>query len=138
MAISSLTSAPGSSSISLCGARRVTISSTRSSPSCHRASWASSRCPTWGGLKAPPRTPIRATSLLPDLPAAVDDVLGRRQLAQPDRAAGMQLLGRVAYLPPHPELIAVRESRRRIDIDSGRIHPVRELLPDLLRAGHDR
>src|SRR3954471_16409936 len=132
MAISSLTSAPGSSSISLCGARRVTISSTRSSPSCHRASWASSRCPTWGGLKAPPRTPIPATALLPDLSAAVDDVLGGRQLAQPDRTARMQLLGRIADLRAHPELISIREPRRRVHVDGGRVDRVRELVAHLL------
>src|SRR6266511_5511122 len=114
--------------MSLCGACLVTISSTRSRSSCQRASWASRRCPTWGGLKAPPRTPIRVTALLPDLSAAVDDVLGGRQLAQADRPARVQLLGRVADLRPHPELVAVGEPGRRVDVDGSGVHRVRELV----------
>src|SRR5690349_11999829 len=81
---------------------------------------------------------MRATSLLPDLPAAVDHVLRRGQLTQPDRAPRMQLLGRVADFRPHSELVAVREWRGRVDVDGRGVHPVRELIADLCRAGHFR
>ena len=54
-------SGPGSGSITLCGASPVGTSSTSSRPSSTAASWASSRWPRCGGLKAPPRTPTAAT-----------------------------------------------------------------------------
>src|SRR5437667_7806798 len=92
----------------------------------------------WGGLKAPPRTPVRATALLPDLPAAVDDVLGRGQLAQPDRPPRVQLLGRVTDLRAHPELVAVGEPRRRVDVDGRGVNGVGKLVADLGGPGDDR
>ena len=52
-------------------------------------------------------------------PAALDQVLERAQLAQADRAAGVELLGRVADLRAHPELAAVGEARRGVDVDAG-------------------
>ena len=62
---------------------------------------------------------------LADLAVAVDDVLERRQLAQADRAAGVQLLGRVADLGAHPELEAVGEAGRGVDVDAPRRRPRR-------------
>ena len=53
------------------------------------------------------------------MPVALDDVLERAQLAQADRAAGVQLLRRVADLGAHPELAAVGEARRGVDVDAG-------------------
>ena len=74
----------------------------------------------------------------PDLAVAVDDVLERGQLAQADRPARMELLGRVADLGPHPELEPVGEARRRVDVDDRGVDPVRELLGRLVGDGHDR
>ena len=56
-----------------------------------------------------------------DLAVALDQVLERAQLAQADRAAGVQLLRRVADLGAHPELAAVGEARRGVDVDAGRV-----------------
>src|SRR5690349_21054327 len=120
------TSGPGSGSIRLWGASRAGTSRTSSRPSCHAASEASTRWPMCGGLKAPPRIPTAATAPLPpDLPVAMDDVLGGGQLAQPDGAAGVELLRGVADLGTHPELEAVREAGRGVDVHAGRVDAVR-------------
>src|SRR4051812_15325519 len=78
-------------------------------------------CPTCGGLNVPPRRPIRATAPASgaDLAVALDQVLERAQLPQPDRPAGVQLLGGVADLGPHAELAAVGEARGGVDVDAG-------------------
>ena len=52
-------------------------------------------------------------------PVALDQVLERAQLAQPDRPASVELLGRVADLGAHPELVAVGEARRGVDVHTG-------------------
>ena len=57
---------------------------------------------------------------------ALDDVLERAQLAQRDRPARVELLGRVADLGAHPELAAVGEARRGVDVDAGRVDALLE------------
>ena len=57
----------------------------------------------------------------PDLTVALDDPLGRRQLGQGHRAAGVQLLGRDADLGAEAELAAVGEAGARVDHDGGRV-----------------
>ena len=52
---------PGSRSASLCGGCATGVSSTRSSSSCAAASDAQTRWARCGGLKVPPRMPMRAT-----------------------------------------------------------------------------
>src|SRR6202020_2984548 len=69
-----------------------------------------------------PRSVRRASSGA-DVPVALDQVLERAQLAQPDRPARVELLGRVADLGPHAELAAVSEARRRVDVDAGGVDP---------------
>ncbi len=54
-----------------------------------------------------------------DVARALDQVLERAQLAQADRAAGVELLGRVADLGAHPELAAVGEPGRGVDVHAG-------------------
>src|SRR5215217_264129 len=110
-------STPGSASIALCGATATGTSSTRSSSSWISASCAQTRWARCGGLNVPPSRPTRAT-LWPDLARALDHVFERAQLAQPDRPARVQLLGRVADLGAHAELAAVGEARRRVDVDA--------------------
>src|SRR5215475_13890856 len=61
--------------------------------------------------------PGPASALPTYLAVAVDDVLERGQLAHPNRAAGVQLLGRVADLGPHPVLEAIGEAGRGVDVD---------------------
>src|SRR5271157_6591974 len=91
------------------------VSSTRSRPSASRAWRASARWPRCGGLKVPPRIPTErsppgaAGGSCADVTVALDEVLERAQLAQPDRTAGVELLGGVADLRSHPELAAVGE-----------------------------
>ena len=57
-----------------------------------------------------------------DVPVALDEVLERAQLAQPDRPARVQLLGRVADLRAHPELAPVGEARRGVHVHARRVH----------------
>ena len=87
-------------------------------PSCTRASCAQTRCPRCGGLKAPPRMPD-PRHLLPDLPRALDHELVGGELARADRAAGMELLGRVADLGAHAEHAAVGEARGGVHVHAG-------------------
>src|SRR5262245_55959837 len=106
----------------LCGASPVGINTTSVRSSCQSASWASARWPRCGGLKAEPRTPMPPRSppapgaLLTHLAVAADGVLVGGQLAQADRAAGVQLLGRVADLRPHAELEAVGKAGRGVGV----------------------
>src|SRR4051794_32715391 len=109
-----------------------------------RAWRASAIWPAWGGLKVPPRIPIAANLSPPtsrssaDVPVAFDEVLERAQLAQPDRAAGVQLLGRVADLRPHPELAAVREAGRRVHVHARGVHTELERARGCRVEGDDR
>src|SRR4051794_9165757 len=61
----------------------------------------------------------RAEALLTYLAVAVDGVLVGRQLAQADRPARVQLLGRVADLGPHAELESVGKASRGVGVDDG-------------------
>src|SRR4051794_18626223 len=79
-----------------------------------------------------------AGALLTNLAVAVDDVLVGRQLAQPDRPARVQLLGRVADLSTHAELETVGEAGRGVGIDDGRVDTGGEAPRGLLRSGDDR
>ena len=74
----------------------------------------------------------RSAASRADVTRALDQVLERAQLAQPDRAAGVELLGRVADLGAHPELAAVGEARRRVDVHA------RGVDAELERAGRRR
>src|SRR6476469_1641509 len=119
-AIASLCSGPGSAPAGLWGGVCSGISQTRSSPSSSRAWRASATWPAWGGLKVPPRMPIAGTQLSrSDVPVALDEVLERAQLAQPDRPARVKLLCRVADLGSHPELAAVGEAGGGVDVHAG-------------------
>src|SRR5205085_12497682 len=53
----------------------------------------------------------RPSGSLTDLAVALDQVLDRAQLPQPDRAARMELLGRVPDLGAHPKFCTVGEAR---------------------------
>jgi hypothetical protein len=50
----------------------------------------------------------------------------------------MELLGRVADLSAHPELVAVGEAGGGVDVDRGRIDRTGEPLGGLLGGGDDR
>ena len=73
-----------------------------------------------------------------DVAGALDQVLERAQLAQADRAAGVQLLSRVADLRAHPELAAVGEPRRRVDVHAGGIDAELERARRRRVPGDDR
>ena len=73
----------------------------------------------------------------PHLPVAVDDVLHARQLAQPHRAAGVQLLGGDADLGPEAELAAVDEAGRGVDEHGGGVDLATEALGGAQVAGDD-
>src|ERR671935_3122584 len=122
---SSRVSAPGSGSIRRWGASPTGMNVTRSSSSWTSASCAQIRCPMCGGLNAPPRIPTR-NALLADLAGALDHVLEGGQLTDPDRAAGVQLLGRVADLRAHPEHAAVGEAGGGVDVDACRVDALGE------------
>ena len=92
-------------------------SRTTSSPSWSRASMAHTRCPRCGGLNVPPSSPTFGAYR--HLAGALDQVPVGAQLAQADRAAGVQLLGRVGDLGAHAELAAVGEARRGVDVHAG-------------------
>ena len=75
-------------------------------------------------MKVPPRMPEARTALgltARMWPVALDQVLERAQLPQPDRPAGVELLRGVADLGAHPELAAVGEARRGVDVHAGGI-----------------
>ena len=135
---SSRTLGPGSPSSSLCGGTPTGISSTRSRPSWTCASCAQTRWPRCGGLNVPAEDAERARGSTPDVPVALDHVLVGAQLAQPDRAAGVELLGRVADLGAHAELAAVGEAGRRVDVDAGGVHAALERAGGVVVAGDDR
>ena len=118
--------APGPARRGLCGGLCSGISSTRSRPSSSRRVAREREVAEMGRVEAcPPRMPMRrahrATASSADVPVALDEVLERAQLAQADRPAGVQLLGRVADLGAHPELAAVGEARRGVDVHAGRV-----------------
>src|SRR5215204_2914742 len=130
-------STPGSAAIALCGATATGTSRTRSSSSWTSASCAQTRWARCGGLNVPPSRPTSAT-LGPDLARALDQVLDRAQLAQPDRPAGVELLGRVADLGAHAELAPVGEAGGGVDVDAGGVDPQLEGARGGGAAGHDR
>ena len=96
------------------------------------------RCPTCGGLNVPPRIPTAVAPVTADVAVALHDVLGRAQLAQADRAAGVELLRRVADLGAHAELAAVGEARRGVDVDAGGVDAQLERARRDGVPGHDR
>src|SRR6516162_11202625 len=57
-----------------------------------------------------------------DVSVAVDEVLGGAQLAQPDRPAGVKLLGGVPDLRAHSELATVGEAGGGVDIHARGVH----------------
>src|ERR1700730_18740470 len=64
--------------------------------------------------------PARLTGRsLGGLPVALDEVLGRAQLAQSDRPARVQLLSGVTDLRPHPELATIGEARGGVHVHAG-------------------
>src|SRR4029077_1131160 len=63
--------------------------------------------------------PLPGPASATHLATAAADVLGRGQLAHADRAARVQLLGRVADLGAHPVLESVGEPGRGVDVDGG-------------------
>src|SRR6516162_3728724 len=69
---------------------------------------------------------------------ALDQVLERTQLAQPDRTAGVELLGGVADLGAHAEFAAVGEPCGRVDVHARRVHAELERMRGLGVAGDDR
>src|SRR5271154_6253714 len=71
-----------------------------------------------GGSTAGPSTGPSSA----DVPVPLDEVLEGAQLAQADRSARVQLLGRVSDLRAHPELAAVGEARGGVHIHAGRVH----------------
>ena len=116
----------GRRSTSLCGGTPTGISTTRSSPSCSRASCAQTRCPRCGGLNVPPRMPRRSVHLpaAPQRrtwPSPSTTYLNVHSSRSADRAARVELLGRVADLGAHAELAAVGEARGGVDVDAGRV-----------------
>src|SRR5512133_3277428 len=112
-----------------------------------RASWSAERPARWSTRRNAPRRAERRgadvdsaapDASAPDVAVPVDDVLERAQLAQPDRAAGVQLLRRVADLGAHPELAPVGEARRGVDVDAGGIDATLERAGRRGAVGHDR
>src|SRR3954452_21320371 len=89
-----------------------------------------------GGLNVPPKIPRRAKSGT-GLPETLHHVLEGAELADADRAARVELLGRVAHLGAHAELAAVREARRRVDIDARRVDARGERARGLGVVGED-
>ena len=70
-----------------------------------------------------------------DLSVSVNDILGGGERGQTHRTARVQLLGRNADLRAEAELKAVGKARRRIDIDSRRVHFLKEALRSVVVAG---
>src|SRR5579859_6316132 len=67
-----------------------------------------------GSAKDPdPHDVRRQAGSRPDVTGALHEVLVGAQLADPDRPAGVEFLGGVADLRPHPELAAIGEPGRR-------------------------
>ena len=93
-------------------------SSTRSSPSCDARLLRADQVADVRRVERPAEQ-ARSAARRPDLAVALDQVLERAQLARADRPAGVQLLGRVADLGAHPELAAVGEARRGVDVHAG-------------------
>src|SRR5438552_14957006 len=99
--------------------------------------------PMCGGLNVPPRMPRRRVwwpfpELRAHLARAVDHVLERRQLAQPDRAARVELLRGVPHLGAHAELRSVGEASGGVDVYASGVHRPGERRARLFIRGHDR
>ena len=116
--ISRRSCAPGSASASLCGGTATGMSSTRVEPELEPRLLRAHQVADVRRVEGPAEDPGRACSG-PDVPVALHDVLERAQLAQPDRAARVELLRRVADLGAHAELAAVGEARRGVHVDAG-------------------
>src|SRR3954447_26618165 len=82
----------------------------------------------------PPMVTVRSCA---DLAVALDDVLHGRQLAQPHRAAGVQLLGADADLGPEAELLAVHEASGRVHEHGGGVDLAGEALGGAQVPGQD-
>src|SRR5438876_72470 len=85
--------------------------------------------------------PIRTGSYCPsgpDVTLALDQVLEGAELPQADRAAGVELLGRVSDLGPHSELASVGEAGGRVHVDARRVHSELKGARLLRVAGDDR
>src|SRR6266545_2324000 len=98
----------------LCAGTPSGMKITRSSARRSRTSSASTRCPTWMGLKEPPNSAVRAT-LLAHLAVAVDHELRRGQLPHAHRSSRVHARGGDAHLRAEPELVAVDQARGRVD-----------------------
>src|SRR5688500_17663022 len=75
---------------------------------------------------------------LADLAVSGDDVLGRGQLREAERATGVQLLRGDAEFRAEAELAAVGEPGGRVHHDRGAVDRGDEAAGRLLRAGDDR
>src|SRR5690348_2873336 len=87
--------------------------------------------------------PIRTGSYCPvrsrtNVTRALDQVLERAELAQPDRPSCVELLGRIADLGAHAELAAVGEPSGRVDVHARGVHPELEGPRGFGVAGDDR
>ena len=102
------------------------------------ASCAQTRWPTWGGLNVPPSSPTRSTAQGRIWPSPSTRYLNVHSSRSADRPAGVQLLGRVADLGAHPELAAVGEARRGVDVDAGGVDAELEGARGARVAGQDR
>src|SRR5271165_3564303 len=83
--------------------------------------------------------PIRTTGASSaDVSVSLDEVLEGAQLAQADGPPRVELLGGVADLRAHPELAAVGEAGRGVDVHTGGIHPELEGARAVGVGGDDR
>ena len=82
--------------------------------------------------------PRRTEPQASDVSRALDEVLERAQLAHADRASGVELLGRVADLGAHPELPAIGEPGRGVDVHARRVDAELERPRRVGRPGDDR
>src|SRR5438445_631648 len=78
------------------------------------------------GLNDPPKTAVRGTPLFPHLAVALHHELRGGQLAHAHRSARVHARRGDAHLGAHAELVAVEQSRRRVDEHAGGIHLARE------------
>ena len=117
-------SAPGSGSIRLCGASPAGTSSTSSSPSCGRRLLGEHQVPDVRRVEGAPEDADRGDRSSSGAysartwPSPWTTYLNVVSSRSADRPARVQLLGRVADLGAHPELEAVGEPGRGVDVDA--------------------